>query len=172
LVRVEGIATTSLRSGRRLLGDRRRRLAITRLRRLLPISALLLAIAALRLIGTAAITTLSLLRRLVIVRRDLHRRRGRDAWLGGGGGAGPWLCRTALQLAEPLFKLAIAVLQFFVLAGELAQLVFELLDAHFRIAVIGLRPRLRRQCKRRQCKRRDGKTRGKHRNAGQLMKSG
>ena len=47
--------------------------------------------------------------------------------------------RRAAELAQPLFELAVSVLQFLVLAGELPQLVLEPLDPHFRVAIIGLR---------------------------------
>ena len=46
---------------------------------------------------------------------------------------------ASAKLPQPLFELAVAVLQFLVLAGELAQLVLQPLDAHFRIRIIRLR---------------------------------
>ncbi len=50
--------------------------------------------------------------------------------------------RAALKLPQPLFELAVAVLQFLVLARQLPQLIFQPLDTHFRIGVIGLRKHL------------------------------
>ena len=46
--------------------------------------------------------------------------------------------RAALQRPQALLELPVAVLQLLVLAGELAQLVLELLDSHFRVGIIGL----------------------------------
>jgi hypothetical protein len=43
--------------------------------------------------------------------------------------------RTAFERPQALLELAIAVLQFFVLAGELAQLVLQPLDPHLGIIV-------------------------------------
>jgi hypothetical protein len=50
------------------------------------------------------------------------------------------LCAT-LKLPQPVLKHAVAVLQFFVLARKLPQLVFQLLDPHFRVDIVGLRKR-------------------------------
>ena len=47
--------------------------------------------------------------------------------------------RRAAELAQPLLKLAVSVLQFLVLAGELPQLVLEPLDPHIRVGIVGLR---------------------------------
>ena len=47
--------------------------------------------------------------------------------------------RAALQQPQAVLELPVAVLQFLVLAGELPQLIFQLLDPHFRIAIVGLR---------------------------------
>jgi hypothetical protein len=70
--------------------------------------------------------------------------------------------RAALQRSQPIFELPVAVLQFFILAGELPQLILKLLNSRFRIDIIGLRERLRTQREhRRQC-----------RGACNLMKSG
>ena len=66
------------------------------------------------------------------------------------------------ELPQPLFELAVAVLQFLVLAGELSQLVFKPLDAHFGVGIIGLR----------RCLRRQRQHRGNRRGAGKLKKSG
>ena len=71
---------------------------------------------------------------LAIGRRGLRRRDSGDTRLSAGR---TWRGRT--HLAQPVFELAVAVLQFLVLAGELAQLLLEPLDAQLRIAVIGLR---------------------------------
>ena len=51
--------------------------------------------------------------------------------------AGSGLC-AALKRPQALLELPVPVLQFLVLAGELPQLILELLNAHFRID-IGLR---------------------------------
>ncbi len=45
---------------------------------------------------------------------------------------------AALKLPQALFELAVAILQLFVLAGQLAQLVLEPLDVQFGIVIIGL----------------------------------
>jgi hypothetical protein len=47
--------------------------------------------------------------------------------------------RTALKHPQTLFELPVAILQFLVLAGELPQLIFELLDPDLRIDLVGLR---------------------------------
>jgi hypothetical protein len=47
--------------------------------------------------------------------------------------------RTALKLPQTLFELAVAILQLFILAGQLPQLVLEPLDTQLRIGIIGLR---------------------------------
>ena len=79
----------------------------------------------------------------------LHRRRRRDTRLGDiglgdiglgdrrltGGGA----LRASLKQPQALFQLAIAVLQFLILPGELAQLILQLLDSHFWVSSVGLR---------------------------------
>ena len=51
--------------------------------------------------------------------------------------------RTALECPQAVLELPVAVLQFLVLAGELPQLVLELLDLHCRVGIIGLRRRFR-----------------------------
>ena len=82
--------------------------------------------------------------RLAVARLKLHRRCRGDARLGGRRHTGPGL-HAALQLPQPILELAIAILQFLVLAGELAKLLFQLLDAQLRIRIIRLRQRRRRQ---------------------------
>ena len=52
--------------------------------------------------------------------------------------------KKLLSAPQALFKLPVAVLQFLVLTGELPQLVLQLLNAHLRIDVDGLRRRLHR----------------------------
>jgi hypothetical protein len=47
----------------------------------------------------------------------------------------------ALKHPQAFFQLPVAILQFLVLPGELPQLVFELLDPHLRIDIVGLRQR-------------------------------
>ena len=51
--------------------------------------------------------------------------------------------RRGAKLAQPILELAVAVLQFLVLAGQLPELVFQPLDPHFQIGVVGLRLALR-----------------------------
>ena len=122
---------------RRFLRDRRGAcdlsLRIGLLLRLAVARLLLLAIARLRL----GLRVATLGRRLVIAGAGLRRRHGRHIALARRSRRGP------AELPQPLFELAVAVLQFLVLAGELAQLVLQLLDAHFRVGVIRLRQGLR-----------------------------
>ena len=47
--------------------------------------------------------------------------------------------RAALERPQAIFELPVAVLQLLILAGELPQLILELLNSHFRVDVIGLR---------------------------------
>ena len=44
--------------------------------------------------------------------------------------------RRAAELAQPFLKLAVSVLQFLVLAGELPQLALEPLDPHIRVGIV------------------------------------
>ena len=46
---------------------------------------------------------------------------------------------SATKLPQALLELAVAILQFLVLAGHLPKLVFEALDAHLQIRIVGLR---------------------------------
>jgi len=46
--------------------------------------------------------------------------------------------RSTLKLAKLLLEHLVAMLQLFVLAGQLAQLVFQLLDPHRRIGIIAI----------------------------------
>jgi hypothetical protein len=114
LAGIEGVATAPALRRRhtwRFLNDRRRRgnlLVITRLWLWLPIG-----------------------------RIGLDRRCGGNAGLDGGGLAAGDGLRAAPELPQALFELPVAIQQLFVLAGELAQLILELLDSHFR--VVGLR---------------------------------
>jgi hypothetical protein len=107
--------------------------------------------------------------RLPIGRAGLRCGRGGDAGLnqvGRGGGLSAGGRRGAtLQRPQTVFELAVAVLQLLVLAGELPQLVLELLNAHFRIRILRKGPGgqgLRRQ----------HQHRGDRRGAGSFMKSG
>jgi hypothetical protein len=68
-----------------------------------------------------------------------------DIGLGDGSLAAGRGLRPTLEQFQAVFELPVAVLQFFILAGELAQLALELLNAHFRIGVLGLRQELRSQ---------------------------
>ena len=95
-------------------------------------------------------------------RTGLHRRRRGDAGLGDGRLSAGGGLRAALKLPQALFELPVAVLQLLVLAGELPQLVLELLDAHFRVGSSDCAERLRRQ----------RQHRGDRRGAGNSMKSG
>jgi hypothetical protein len=52
--------------------------------------------------------------------------------------------RTTLEQAQPVFELPVAKLQFFVLPGELPDLILQLLNSDFRIDLVGLRQRLRK----------------------------
>ena len=54
-----------------------------------------------------------------------------------------WRRRRGAELAQPIFELPVAELQFLVLAGQLPELAFQPLDPHFQIGVIGLRLALR-----------------------------
>ena len=45
----------------------------------------------------------------------------------------------AAELPQPLLKLAVAILQLLVLAGQLPQLVFKPLDPHLEVGIVGLR---------------------------------
>ena len=47
--------------------------------------------------------------------------------------------RSPAKLPQPLLELAVAVLQLLVLAGQLPQLVFQPLDPHFSVGIVGLR---------------------------------
>ncbi len=51
--------------------------------------------------------------------------------------------RRTLQPLQAILELPVAVFQFLILTGEPPQLIFQLLDPHFRIAVIGLRHSMR-----------------------------
>ncbi len=51
--------------------------------------------------------------------------------------------RRGAKLTQPVLELAVAVLQFLVLAGQLPELVFQPLDPHFQIGVVRLRLALR-----------------------------
>ena len=141
LVGIEGIATAPARRRRhacRLLDDRRRGrdlLAIARLGRWLPV-------------GRAG------LRRSALWR----------CWAGRRGGRRGRPARRP-EAPQALLELPVAILQFLILAGELPQLILELLNAHLRIVVIGLRQR--------ECLANDKRQhRGHRRGAGNSMKSG
>ncbi|MGY3456227.1 hypothetical protein ACVWW5_001677 [Bradyrhizobium sp. LM3.4] len=70
--------------------------------------------------------------------------------------------RAALERPQPVLELAVAILQLFVLAGELAQLVLQPLDPHLGICIVRLREggRARRE------------QRGDRHGAGKDLKSG
>jgi len=53
--------------------------------------------------------------------------------------------RAALKQPQALFELPVSVLQLLILAGELPQLILELLNPHFRINILGLRESVRTQ---------------------------
>jgi hypothetical protein len=67
--------------------------------------------------------------RLTVTWSRLHRRSGGDAGRGG----------SRLRLLQLLFEHSIPVLQFLVLSGQRSQLLFQLLNADFRVAEVGLR---------------------------------
>src|SRR5438876_979492 len=69
---------------------------------------------------------------------------------------------AAAELAQAILELPVAVLQFLVLAGELAKLVFQPLDPQFRVAIVGLGERVRGNSQRR----------GERHGPGNHMKSG
>jgi hypothetical protein len=94
------------------------------------------------------------------IRRRRRRRRGvgQD---GGLAAAGRGL-RASLKQPQALFELPVTVFQFLVLPGELPQLVFELLNPHLRVDIIGLRQSLRAQ----------DQHRGQHGGMRNFMKSG
>ena len=100
--------------------------------------------------------------RLPSRRIRLHRRHRRDIGLTGHRRACRCGLGAALQQLQAILELAVAVFQLLVLAGELPQPILELLNAHLRIDIVGLRERLRR------CQRQH---RGHCRGAGNLMKS-
>src|SRR5262249_5204600 len=112
---------------RRGIGDLLLRVALLLLRvALLRIGLLLLRIALLWL-AVAGLGLHGLCRRLA------GSRGGGDALLAGCSRG------RAAELAQPLLELTVAILQFLVLAGELAQLLLQPLDAHLRIRIIRLR---------------------------------
>ena len=106
---IEGIAAALAWHRRRLLHDRR------------GWGDLRLDIATLAALRLRRIAGLGL--RLAVARLKLHWRCRGDARLGGRRRTGPGL-HAALQLPQPILELAIAILQFLVLAGELAKLLF------------------------------------------------
>jgi hypothetical protein len=116
LIGIEGIAAASAGRwwhGFRLLDDRRRSrdlLAITRLDRRLPVG-----------------------------RAGLRRSHRGDVGLAGRSLAARGDLRAALEQPQPFFELPVAILQLLILAGQLPQLILELLNAQRRIFVIGLR---------------------------------
>src|SRR3984893_8742923 len=118
LAGIEGIATAAalgLRHSGWLLHDRRRRgnlRVITRLWLWLPIG-----------------------------RTRLRRRRGGDIGLDRDRLTAGADLRAAPKLPQAIFELPVAILQLLVLAGELAQLIFELLNTDFRVGIVGLSPR-------------------------------
>ena len=123
LAGIEGIAAAAAgrRRRRRLLHDRRGRGDLRLLVARLGLRIARLAWAAGRRIG-------------------LRRRRHRGhAGLGHRRLAGRRRGRAAAELPQPLLELAVAILQFLVLAGQLPQLVFEPLDPHLEIGIVGLR---------------------------------
>jgi hypothetical protein len=140
LAGIEGItatAATGLR-GCRVLHDRRRRRDL----RLLVVAGLGLRIALLLARPLLRITLLRIAL-LPLRRTGLNRRRSR----GRAGLRHRRLAtrrgRCGAKLTQPILKLAVTVLQFLVLAGQLPKLVFQPLDPHFQVGVIGLRLDLR-----------------------------
>ena len=85
------------------------------------------------------------------------------------------------KLAQPILELAVAILQFLVLAGQLPELVFQPLDSHFQVGVVGLRRGLRAALRRTLPRKRDlsgrglrgqSQHRGNRRGAGSIEESG
>jgi hypothetical protein len=74
---------------------------------------------------------------------------------------------ASLKLPQALFELPVAVLQLFVLAGELPQLIFKPLNADLGVDIVGLRQGQRAQGLRAQTEHR-----GQRRSARNFMKSG
>jgi hypothetical protein len=72
----------------------------------------------------------------------LYRRRRGDAGLTDGRLTAGGGLRAALKQLQAIFELPVAVLQLLILAGELPQLIFKLLNSQFRVDIIGLRERL------------------------------
>ncbi len=61
-----------------------------------------------------------------------------DVGLADGGLTAGRGKRTALKQPQALFELPVAVLQLLILAGELPQLILELLNPHFGVDILGL----------------------------------
>ena len=77
-------------------------------------------------------------RRLPIGRIRLHRRHGGDIGLGDGRRSAGSALGAALKQLQAVFELPVAILQFFILAGELPQLILKLLNPGFRVDILGL----------------------------------
>ena len=71
-------------------------------------------------------------------RIGLHRRHRGGIRQGGGLAAGSGL-RAPLKRPQAFFELAVTVLQFLVLPGELPELIFKLLNPDLRVDILGLR---------------------------------
>ncbi len=177
LAGIEGItatAATGLR-GCRVLRDRRGRCDL----RLLVVAGLGLRIALL----ARALLRIALLRIALLSLRRAGLNRGRccgHVRLRSRGLA-TRRGRCGAKLAQPILKLAVAVLQFLVLAGQLPELVFQPLDPHFQIGVIRLRRDLRGALRRtlpRKCNlcgrglHRQAQHRGDRRGTGSIEESG
>jgi len=76
-----------------------------------------------------------------------------------------WRRRRGAELAQPILELPVAELQLLVLAGQLPELVFQPLDPHFQVGVVGLPLDLRRALLRTLPRERDLCGRGLHRQA-------
>ncbi len=87
---------------------------------------------------------------------------GGDVGLADGGLTPGRGLGAALKQPQALFELPVAVLQLFILAGELPQLILKLLNPHFRVGIVGLRESLRTK----------RQHRGHRRGAHNSMKSG
>ena len=154
---IEGIAAAAIAGRRcRFLHDRRGGCNLR-----LAVAALLLRIGLLR--GRLLIAGLGL---LVSALLRVGRRRLPVAGIGlrwrcsGNAGFGRRGTGRGAKLAQPLFKLPVAVLQFLVLAGDLPKLVLQPLDAYFEVGI--LRMGLRHK----------GEHRGSGRGEGKRVKSG
>jgi hypothetical protein len=165
LAGVESIAATAAtdRRGCRVLHDRRGRRDL----RLLVVAGLGLRIALLLARPLLRITLLRIaLLRITLLplrRAGLNWRRCRGHVGLRTRGLATRRGRCGAELTQPILKLAVTVLQFLVLAGQLPELVFQPLDPHLQVGIIGLGLDLLRALRRTLPRERDLCGRGLHR---------